>query len=321
MAVPSLIIPTSTSEPTNDNDNDNDCNDESNDNECEIKIKIEKDFEIENLNDLLNFKLENQNEKQNIYSYSHSYSQNQTNEHGHGDGHGHDARNTLDRIQVEKSRDDNEGDLQEDGDKDDNRNDERSYCSNSSLDESGCSDYGSSYHHTPYAVASSTRRRQQSSSTYNVHNQHHCPDRSQISASGTILLRCKARPRIKQQSAGGKAGKGGKGGKGEKGASKSKSTSKSMSINMNLSLSSFNLFKRPSFQEYYWVKYGRHCLVFFASREDCEEWLSNKTLTREERENLVRHSFDFEADSLSRDILGYKSTCQYVKNYRRQGQL
>ena len=80
-------------------------------------------------------------------------------------------------------------------------------------------------------------------------------------------------------------------------------------------------FFRKSFSEQYWIKYGKHTLLFFKSKEDYREWLSNPILSLEERNNLIHKCIDFERDSLSRNILGYKSTCQYIKRYRGQGKL
>lgn len=80
------------------------------------------------------------------------------------------------------------------------------------------------------------------------------------------------------------------------------------------------LFGKP-FQEHYWVQYGRHCLLFFRKKADFETWVSDRTLSVEARKALIRLSIDFERDSVSHDILGYKGTCRYVKRYRGHGQL
>lgn len=78
---------------------------------------------------------------------------------------------------------------------------------------------------------------------------------------------------------------------------------------------------RHTFQEHYWIKYGRHSLYFFLSKRDADQWIHNKSLTKEERQKLVKLYIDFERDSVSEHIIGYKSTCTYYRNYRQFGEL
>ena len=70
------------------------------------------------------------------------------------------------------------------------------------------------------------------------------------------------------------------------------------------------------FVEHFWIRYGRNCLLFFKSRTDAHEWIHNAQLKTEERNSLVQLCIDFEKDSVSDNIMGYKSTCTYYKSYR-----
>ena len=75
---------------------------------------------------------------------------------------------------------------------------------------------------------------------------------------------------------------------------------------------------RRGFASRFWVRYGRHFLLFFESKETYEQWLSSEELSSEGRKKLIIDCIDFEKDSLSHNIMGYKSTCPYVKKYRNR---
>lgn len=80
-------------------------------------------------------------------------------------------------------------------------------------------------------------------------------------------------------------------------------------------------FLRKTFVKQFWIKYGTHSLLFFDSKSKYNRWISEKNLSREEREALVSDCIDFENDCRLKNILGYKSTFQYPKRYRGHGQL
>ncbi len=79
--------------------------------------------------------------------------------------------------------------------------------------------------------------------------------------------------------------------------------------------------RRRSFVEHHWIRYGRNCLYFFLSKADAKRWIHDKTLTKVAREKLVQLCLDFERDSVSDNIMGYKSTCTYFKKYEGFGEL
>lgn len=81
------------------------------------------------------------------------------------------------------------------------------------------------------------------------------------------------------------------------------------------------LLRRKAFASRFWVRYGRHLLLFFDSKETFAQWLFSEDLSADERKNLVIDRIDFEKDSLSHDILGYKPSHPYVKQCRNREML
>ncbi len=84
------------------------------------------------------------------------------------------------------------------------------------------------------------------------------------------------------------------------------------------------IFRKQSFVEHHWIKYGAHCLLLFKSTRDMQQWFSDPTLCGDERNQLVANRLDFNEELIHRSpytILGYKSTAKYSKTYRKYGQL
>lgn len=76
---------------------------------------------------------------------------------------------------------------------------------------------------------------------------------------------------------------------------------------------------RPTF----WIAFGKHQLLFFRSRSDFEEWVSNPFLRAEDRNALVKLNVDFKNDLYKPGIklLGYGPTGLKTKGYNREGQI
>ncbi len=74
---------------------------------------------------------------------------------------------------------------------------------------------------------------------------------------------------------------------------------------------------RPSF----WITYGDHQVLFFRSRVDFEEWVSNPYLTKDNRDALVKLSVDFVNDFYKPSVNGYNVTNIHTKAYNRDGAL
>jgi hypothetical protein len=68
---------------------------------------------------------------------------------------------------------------------------------------------------------------------------------------------------------------------------------------------------RPTF----WISYGPHQLLFFRSKSDFEEWVSNPILKKEERDKLVKLNVDFVNDLYVPHVIGYKATALRMKGY------
>mmetsp|Transcript_16786 Transcript_16786/g.23765 ORF Transcript_16786/g.23765 Transcript_16786/m.23765 type:complete len:651 (-) Transcript_16786:253-2205(-) len=73
---------------------------------------------------------------------------------------------------------------------------------------------------------------------------------------------------------------------------------------------------RKKWRDCYWISYGRSRMIFFRSKTDFIDWISNPYLNNNEREKLVRFSVDFVQDLYFDDVLGYQVTKAKHKNYR-----
>lgn len=71
----------------------------------------------------------------------------------------------------------------------------------------------------------------------------------------------------------------------------------------------------------YWIAYGNSQVLFFRSKTDFEEWVSNPYLKKEDRDALVKMSLDFMNDLHLPHLHGYKVTTVRKKGYNRNGML
>jgi len=76
---------------------------------------------------------------------------------------------------------------------------------------------------------------------------------------------------------------------------------------------------RPTF----WIAFGKHQILFFRSRSDFEEWVSNPFLRMDDRNALVKLTVDFKNDLYKPGIklYGYGPTGIKTKGYSREGQM
>jgi hypothetical protein len=83
-----------------------------------------------------------------------------------------------------------------------------------------------------------------------------------------------------------------------------------------LSLKSIIIKKwRPTF----WISFGDSQLLFFRSKNDFEEWISNPYLKEEQRTKLIKFSIDFANDVYQGIVQGYSVSTLSAKEYSRDG--
>ena len=71
----------------------------------------------------------------------------------------------------------------------------------------------------------------------------------------------------------------------------------------------------------YWIAYGNSKILFFRSKVDFEEWVSNPYLKKVDRNALVKMTLDFVNDLHMPHLYGYKVTTVRKKGYNRKGML
>jgi len=71
----------------------------------------------------------------------------------------------------------------------------------------------------------------------------------------------------------------------------------------------------------FWIAYGNNQILFFRSRADFEEWVSNPFLTKEARDALVKLDIDFINDLYKSNAKGYRPTSINLKDYAKHGML
>ncbi len=71
----------------------------------------------------------------------------------------------------------------------------------------------------------------------------------------------------------------------------------------------------------FWIAYGDNQILFFRSKVDFEEWVSNPYLTKTERDKLVKLNVDFVNDLYKPSVNGYNPTNIRAKSYNRNGTL
>ena len=71
----------------------------------------------------------------------------------------------------------------------------------------------------------------------------------------------------------------------------------------------------------FWIAYGDNQILFFRSKVDFEEWISNPYLKKEERDVLVKLNVDFVNDLYRPNVNGYSVTRIRAKGYSRNGSL
>ncbi len=74
-------------------------------------------------------------------------------------------------------------------------------------------------------------------------------------------------------------------------------------------------------KQIFWIAYENHQVLFFRSKVDFEEWISNPYLSAEERNGLIKQLVNFYVDSKSDDVKGYNVTPIENKTYKDQGLL
>lgn len=72
---------------------------------------------------------------------------------------------------------------------------------------------------------------------------------------------------------------------------------------------------RPTF----WIAYGNSQIIFFRSRSDFDEWVSNPFLQKVERDKLVKATIDFVNDRYKPNVQGYAISDLTSKAYMRDG--
>ncbi len=73
----------------------------------------------------------------------------------------------------------------------------------------------------------------------------------------------------------------------------------------------------------FWITYGKNRMLFFRSKNDFDEWVSNPFLQKPDRDKLVKLSVDFKNDVFKpgMKMKGYQATPVKVKGYNREGNL
>lgn len=71
----------------------------------------------------------------------------------------------------------------------------------------------------------------------------------------------------------------------------------------------------------FWIAYGNNQILFFRSKVDFEEWVSNPYLSKTERDALVKLNVDFVNDLYKPSVNGYNPTNIRAKSYNRNGAL
>ena len=69
----------------------------------------------------------------------------------------------------------------------------------------------------------------------------------------------------------------------------------------------------------FWIAFGNHTILFFRSRSDFEEWVSNPYLSPLERDELIKLNIDFKNHVRMENVLGYKMSKITSKRYRGDG--
>lgn len=65
----------------------------------------------------------------------------------------------------------------------------------------------------------------------------------------------------------------------------------------------------------FWITYGNNQILFFRSREDYEDWVSNPYLEKDDRNKLVKLNIDFKNDRYAKTVKGYTITRIATKYY------
>jgi hypothetical protein len=68
-------------------------------------------------------------------------------------------------------------------------------------------------------------------------------------------------------------------------------------------------------RQIFWISYKDHQIVFFRSKGDFEEWVSNPYLTPEARDELVKLHIDFKNHKNIENVMGYKVSPTSCKTY------
>ena len=69
----------------------------------------------------------------------------------------------------------------------------------------------------------------------------------------------------------------------------------------------------------YWISYGYNQILFYRSKNDFDEWISNPYLSKEERDKLVKLKVDFSNDRHMPNVQGYTISKLSQKAYNRDG--
>lgn len=85
-----------------------------------------------------------------------------------------------------------------------------------------------------------------------------------------------------------------------------------------LSRISFRTILIKKWKQTFWVSYGTSMILFFRSKADFEDWVSNPYLTTAEREFLVKLTVDFIQDAFKPGVNGYQVTPLKLKGYNNE---
>ncbi len=73
----------------------------------------------------------------------------------------------------------------------------------------------------------------------------------------------------------------------------------------------------------FWITYGNNQMLFFRSKSDFDEWVSNPFLENDDRDKLVKLRIDYlnDVNTPGSKIKGYEASPVKIKEYNREGKL
>jgi len=74
-------------------------------------------------------------------------------------------------------------------------------------------------------------------------------------------------------------------------------------------------------KQIFWITYGLHKILFFRTKSDFEEWLTNPYLNKEERGNLIKAGIDLKCDIHQPGIRCFRTLPLRFKEYGKRGMM